>query len=300
MDQDRPARAPRTTVAEVSLPSPTVSVVMPVYNVAPWVAAAIESALRQTLTNLEVIVVDDGSSDDTGRVVSCIDDPRVRFESMPHQGAAATLNHAVRIASGTFVAFLDGDDLWAPAKLERQIAFMEQRPETDLTFSQSRLCNEHGANLGLTSRREHEPVSFERLYVDNMIGNGSSVVARRTALLEAGPFDTELLGGYDFDVWLRIALLRPANVFCIPAVLTYYRRREGQITKNWKLMGAALKRVLRRPRLGRGWSHPQDRRMLQAAGKSCRTTWSRRTWQAEDGDSAGCGGAWFRCAERPG
>ena len=222
---------------------PLVSVVMAVRNVERFVREAVQSALGQTLSDFEVIVVDDGSSDGTAEVIRGIGDSRLHLTVLPHRGAPAALNHGVGISGGRYIAFLDGDDLWAASKLDEHVRFMESNASVDLTFSQSRLLTENGAPMRLTTRVTRGAVTFERLFVDNVIANGSSVVVRRDALAQAGTFDTALSGAYDFDVWLRVALLRPANIFCLPRVLTFYRRREGQITKDWRLMERALLNV---------------------------------------------------------
>lgn len=225
---------------------PLVSVVMAVRNVKRYVLEAIESVLRQTMPDFELIVVDDGSTDGTPGVVGGIHDARLHLVTLPHQGIAGSLNHGVSLARGRYVALLDGDDLWADGKLKQHVAFMESTSSADLTFSRSELVTQSGARMRLTTRFARGPVSFERMFVDNVVGNGSSVVLRREALIETGGFDESLRAGQDVDMWLRIALRRPANIFCIPAVLTYYRRREGQITREWRLMQSVMIEVLAR------------------------------------------------------
>ena len=219
---------------------------MAVRNVERFIGEAIGSVLAQTVSDFELIVVDDGSADATPQTIRGLEDPRLRLTVLPHRGAAAALNHGVSLAVGRYIAFLDGDDLWAPSSLEEHVRFFASHESADLTFAQSQLLTESGVRMALTTRRARRPVSFERLFVDNVVANGSSVMVRREALARAGAFDTTLRGAYDFDVWLRIALLRPANIFCIPRVLTFYRRREGQITRDWRLMERSLVEVLDR------------------------------------------------------
>jgi glycosyltransferase involved in cell wall biosynthesis len=231
-----------------ALPHPLVSVVMPVFNVEQFVGAAIRSVLTQSLGDLELIVVDDGSTDGTLAVLRQITDPRLRLLGGSHGGPAAVLNRAVGAAHGRYVAFLDGDDLWSTDKLACQVEYMEKHRDADLTFSLARVIDEDGSDLGPTSRSASAPLSFRDLLVDNIIGNGSSVVARRDALLRAGEFDPALPGCYDLDVWLRLALPRPGSVHCLPRVLTYYRRRRGQLTKDWRLMELGWRRLLRKMR----------------------------------------------------
>ena len=131
-------------------------------------------------------------------------------------GCAAARNAGVAASTAQYVAFLDGDDLWAPEKLERQAAVLDARPEIDLTFSWSRIIDGSGAGTGHMHRAAAGATGFGDVLTRNVVGNGSSVVMRRSALERAGPFDESLRAASDFDMWLRIAALRPANCWCVP------------------------------------------------------------------------------------
>ena len=228
---------------------PAISVVMPVYNVASYVAAAIESVLAQTFPDFELIIVDDGSTDETLQCVSRFQhDPRIRVIAEPHRGAPYPLCRGIDLARAPYIAFLDGDDLWESHKLERHLAFFESHPGVDLTFSWSRIIDEQGRDTGITSRLSKGAVSFAQLLTDNVIGNGSSLVVRRDALIAAGGVDPSLPVCYDFDAWLRVALIRPDNLQAIPEFLTFYRRRPGQLTLNVVLMETNFERVVERSR----------------------------------------------------
>lgn len=233
----------RDTVGWYPLATPIVAVIMGVRNVSPYIRTAVRSALAQTRRDITVIVVDDGSTDGTAEIVRRESDPRLQVIAIDHAGPAVALNRGIDASRSPFVAFLDGDDLWAPDKLERQLAFMDAHPQVDLSFSLSRLVGEQGEDLGITSRAAEGPVTYEQLLTDNIVANGSSVVVRRSALAAAGPFDITLAGVYDLDLWLRIAQERTDNIRCLPEILTFYRRRRGQITKDWPLMHDCWQRV---------------------------------------------------------
>src|SRR3954464_9718855 len=113
---------------------PTVSVIVPAYNVAPYIRAAIDSALAQTFRDLEVIVVNDGSTDETASIVDacCAADPRVRLIEQPNRGLSAARNTALAAARGEFLALLDGDDTWDPGFLEAQLAVFGDRPDVSI------------------------------------------------------------------------------------------------------------------------------------------------------------------------
>jgi glycosyltransferase involved in cell wall biosynthesis len=225
-----------------------ISVIITAYNVARFIREAVDSALAQTRRDIEVIVVDDGSTDGSADLLCDLDDPRLRVVRESHGGSAAARNAGLRLASGELVAFLDGDDRWAPRNLERQAAFLESHPDVDITFGHSLVIDEGGRSLGFKSSSCAGPVSFSQLLRVNEIGNGSCLLLRREALDRAGWFDTALPACVDFDVWLRVASLRPGNLVAIPEVLTFYRRREGQISGKWRRMEASYLQVLERLR----------------------------------------------------
>ena len=116
---------------------PALSVVIPAYNVARFITAAVELALAQTMGDLEVIVVDDGSTDETATLVRCISDPRVVLVNKPNGGLSSARNAGIRVARGRYLGFLDGDDIWFPEKAEKQIAALEAEPGITMTYSHS-------------------------------------------------------------------------------------------------------------------------------------------------------------------
>ncbi len=223
---------------------PEVSIVMPTFNVAPFVRTAVESVRRQSFPDFELVVVDDGSTDGTPDIVAGIDDPRVWLIRRLHESPVAALNFGVEAARGAYIGFLDGDDWWMENKLETHLRFLRAHPESDLTFSQSRIVDEQGRDTGLSTRPWNGVLTFSRLLADNVIGNGSAVVLRREALAQVGLFDRNLEGCYDLDLWLRVARQRPGNIHCIPEELTVYRRRAAQLTKDVAMMERAWLRLL--------------------------------------------------------
>ena len=223
---------------------PLVSVITPARNVAPWIEAAIRSVLAQTMPDLEHFVVDDGSTDATVDVVASIVDPRLRLLTQPARGASAARNAGLRLSSGPFVAFLDGDDYWTPDKLERQTAILEAHPEIDLTFSWSAIVDEAGVPIGHIMRAAAGRAGFADVFTRDVVGNGSSVVMRRSALERVGAFDETLRAATDFDMWARVANFRRDNCWCVPEVLTVYRRRSGQLTADWRLSQSESEKVV--------------------------------------------------------
>ena len=144
------------------------------------------------------------------------------------------------------MAFLDADDRWAPRNLERQAAFLRDHPEVDITFGHSLLIDEEGRSLGFKSSSCAGIIELSQLLRTNEIGNGSCLLLRREALDRAGWFDTTLAACVDLDVWLRVASLRSRNVVAIPEVLTFYRRRHGRLSSDWRRMEAAYLQLFER------------------------------------------------------
>lgn len=221
---------------------PLVSVLIPAFNSGGLAEAAVRSALAQSWPRLEVIVVDDGSSDGTPDRIEAMDDPRVQVHRQANAGPSAALNHALRFAQGSLIALLDHDDLWAPGKLATQIAALT--PDVDLSFTWSRMVDDAGQPTGLHSHRWPGKLSFEQMLEDFVIGNTSSVIIRREALEKAGRFDPALRLYYDMDLFLRVAALRPDNCCAVPTDLTFYRRHAQQISADWRPMQAEWRNLL--------------------------------------------------------
>lgn len=219
------------------------SVVMPAYNVAPFILESVQSVLGQTFRDLELIVVDDGSHDGTADQLLSVKDSRLQIIRQANGGSSSARNSGIEFGTGEYIGFIDADDLWLPNKLEAHISFLERHPEVDLTFSRSELIDEDGKATGRTSARVSGGVSFKDLLTENVVNNGSAVVMRRKALDQAGHFDAELKACVDWDLWLRVAMLRPSNTFCLDGLFTKYRMRSGQITKDWRRMEAAWRQM---------------------------------------------------------
>ena len=187
---------------------PVVSVVIPTYNRAHLVGRAIQSVLRQTYSDFELIVVDDGSTDNTVEVVEAYQDPRIRLIRLARNyGVSRARNEGIQAARGEWVAFLDNDDEWLPRKLELQMARFRETDDPRITVVYGRGYRRYGesAELKLPPPR----VFFEGDVFDHLLGSwspgASGFVVRRSSLLGVGGFDEELAGSEDWDLWLRLA-----------------------------------------------------------------------------------------------
>ena len=184
---------------------PKVSVVIPVYNRATAVRRAIESVLRQTYQNFEIIVIDDASTDDTVASVRSIGDPRLTvIRHARNRGGSAARNTGIRASSGEFVAFLDSDDEWLPGKIQRQLAVFARSDER-VALVYTGAYRAHGNQWTEVHRpRRHDNLA-RALLLDNVVGETSVGMVRRGVLNELSGFDETLPARQDVDLWLRIA-----------------------------------------------------------------------------------------------
>jgi glycosyltransferase involved in cell wall biosynthesis len=227
--------APAGSAADLSRAriEPLVSIIIPAYNVAPFIDETLESVFGQTFTDYEVIVVNDGSPDteEFERVVTA-HLGRIRYLRQENRGASVARNIGLQLARGEFVAFLDGDDIWLPNYLEEQMKFIRERgcdlACADATFfgdakGESRTYMDTlMINAPLTA-----DVTFLQLVDAQRSLITSGVVARRAPIMEVGLFDEALRNAQDLDLWLRLALHGARLSYQRRVLLKYRRRRDG-------------------------------------------------------------------------
>ena len=214
---------------------PLVSVIVPAHNAEATVAETIESALQQTHADLEIIVVDDGSSDGTLALCNAYRarDARIRVISTAQAGVASARNTGIENANGQFIAPLDADDLWHPCKIERQLAcFACASVDVTLVYNWTRRIDMFGRVVQTEERNAIEAWCLHRLLRWNFVGNGSTPLIRRTALGDLR-YNTMLRatdseGCEDYLLELQLAARGPFAF--VPAFLTGYRLTEGSMS----------------------------------------------------------------------
>jgi glycosyltransferase involved in cell wall biosynthesis len=228
----------------------SLSVIIPSYNSGPLVTQAVDSVLAQTVPASDVIVVDDGSADDTA--ARLLPYPaHVRYVRQENQGVSAARNHGLRLAQGELVAFLDADDVWHPRKVELQLEAFKRHPELDLIGTRTfEWPADQFPNLDISQPRL-TAIDWEQLVVKNRLTT-SSVVVRRRALDRAGLFDTDLQGPEDRDLWLRIA--RHSAMANLELKLTGYRNVEGSVSKQIERCRNGMLQILGKIDQQRGWN----------------------------------------------
>ena len=219
---------------------PLVSVIVPAYNACFTVQETLRSVLAQTVSQIEVIVVDDGSTDDTALVVDNVAalDPRVRLERQPQCGVAAARNRAIGCASGEFIAPMDADDLWHPAKLERQLTRFQGEPDLGLVYSWFRYVDTGSFVLGDGPRPAFEGSVLHQHLQWNFIGNGSAPLIRAKALFGVHYEPSLQRQGVEGteDFLLQLQLSRHWRFGCAPGFLIGYRRSPDAMSANWVRM----------------------------------------------------------------
>ncbi|MFQ5865392.1 MAG: glycosyltransferase family 2 protein [bacterium] len=188
---------------------PRVSVIIPMHNGSQFVSTAIQSVRNQTLKDLEILLVDDASTDETLKEVEPhLIDPRVRlFRNGCNLGIPTTKNKGLSRASGQYIAFLDQDDIWLPNKLAMQLRYLEDNSKIGLICSGVYFVDQHGWVIGkkvLDIKVSQPPSQVKRLLLGNFITNSSAMV-RKSCLDKTGYFNESLRGADDYDLWIRIA-----------------------------------------------------------------------------------------------
>jgi glycosyltransferase involved in cell wall biosynthesis len=215
-----------------------VSVIVPAYNAQHYIGRTLTSALNQSYNNTEIIVVDDGSIDETASVVEhfCTLDSRVKLIRQQNSGVASARNSAIRASNGTFIAPLDADDLWHPLKLQRQMEVLSQGGgDAGLVYTLYRTIDAEDLVVSTSTRFPHKGWVFARHLNENFIGNGSSLLVPRDVLDDIGGYSSSLRcqgaeGCEDFFLQLSIAAKHRFEV--VPEFLVGYRRFPGNMSSN--------------------------------------------------------------------
>jgi glycosyltransferase involved in cell wall biosynthesis len=232
---------------------PTITAVIPTFNRAQYVGEAIDSILAQTQPVSEIIVVDDGSTDDTAEIIKKYG-PAIRCISQQNRGPAAARNRGIREARGDFVAFLDSDDLWVPKKIELQLDFFGRYPEIEFVFG-NMVSFSTGTDRETPEIRDASVEDyllahsaglenfFELLIVQNCVPT-PTVMARHTSLKRVGDFDESRFIAEDLDYWLRAAIC--CRWGFVNSTLLKRRRHPDNLIASWTKRNVALVEVLER------------------------------------------------------
>ena len=243
---------------------PLVSVVIASYNMGHYVCQAVDSVLAQDYSNVEVIVVNDGSVDDTREHLKKYDaNERVKIIHQPNGGQTVAKNRGLQEATGEFIGFCDADNYWLPGKLSRQLDVFAERPDIGVVYGDLSLIDENGNLLPTNPVCRYSGKITGRLLCDNFVTFNTTLIPR-TVLKKVGGFDEQLRMGIDYELWLRISV--QYEFFYLQEPLVAYRIWGGQMSNRvgerfenfFRLMNNFLERYpdsVSPAEVKRGWAH---------------------------------------------
>lgn len=209
---------------------PLISVIIPAYNSETTIRETIESVLKQTFSDFELIVINDGSTDRTLEIASSIKDARIKVFSYANAGGAVSRNRGFSHSYGEFIAFLDADDLWTPDKLEAQLEALKENPQAAVAYSWLNAIDESGKFLRKGNHRTEIGDIFTKLYLIPFVETGSNPLIRRQAFIDVNGFDESLTASQDYDLYLRLAARFEFIAVPFPQVL--YRISSNSMSAN--------------------------------------------------------------------
>lgn len=184
----------------------SVSVIIPTYNSAPLISKAINSVLNQTYQDFEIIIIDDGSTDNTAEVIETFKDSRIKYIKQENAGPAQARNNGIQSAKGEYIAFLDADDTWTPDKLELQLEAFKTYPDVSMVYSGLEIRNFDETYSYTDSFRNFDNnLKLLRYLFFHHVAIMPAVMIKKSILDEVGHFNPELYTGEDWDLWLRLA-----------------------------------------------------------------------------------------------
>ncbi|WP_017318948.1 glycosyltransferase family 2 protein [Mastigocladopsis repens] len=283
---------------QTASPLVLVSVIIPAYNAEAFIGRTLKSVLSQTYTNVEVLVVDDGSQDTTAEIVKSFaqQDERVTLLQQKNAGVAAARNLAIEKSRGEYIAPIDADDIWYPQKLEKQVqSMLEADLSVGLVYAWSVDIDEEDAIIGKYNL--HYNLNFQSvegnvypaMLYSNIIGNGSVPLIRRTCFEKVGGYNSKLReqnaqGCEDWDIYLRIAEYYQFRA--VPEFLIGYRQVSGSMSRNCTAMERSYNLVMadarqRRPETSSriyNWSASNFYIYMLSIGRACGDYWSTLAW----------------------
>jgi glycosyltransferase involved in cell wall biosynthesis len=211
--------------------APAISIVLPAYNCSWYLAQTIDSLLAQTCANFELLIINDGSSDDTEEIIQSYADPRIQYiKNETNKGLIYTLNRGIGLAQGSYIARMDADDIALPQRLELQKKWLDEHPDTAIVSCTIRFIDEHNNDLGIW-KEDQQTTSFSSLKKmmpwQNCLAHPTVMMRKETALRY--PYHFSQLHSEDYDLWLRM-LADGVIIEKVPRDLLLYRTHSASIT----------------------------------------------------------------------
>jgi len=223
---------------------PAVSVIIPAYNCTSTIRETVQSVLKQTLTDFEIIIINDGSTDDLLSVLSEFHDPRIQVFNYENGGLSIARNRGIDLAIGKYVIFLDADDLWTPDKLESHFNLLEANPDVGVAYSWLYFLFDETKECLINAPITRNGDVFVELLRKNFIANGSNAFIRRSAIDRVGYFHQEFAGASDWDYWLRLA--QNYDFILSPHHQVFYRQVKSSMSSDIEYMKNCMLTVIDR------------------------------------------------------
>lgn len=220
---------------------PEVSVVVPTYNSAQYIGEAVDSILAQGFKDCEVLVIDDGSTDETRAIMRGYG-PLVRYVYKENGGVSTARNRGIAESRGRYVAFLDADDTWLPDKLERQLRALSENPGCRASYSAFTVCDRDLSPIQVRPSKRQGSVLEDLLCYGNVVGTPSTVLLERSLFEAVGGFDAEMSQCADWDMWVRLA--SHTDFLYLDEPLAAYRQHDANMSLNASLLERDSVRVL--------------------------------------------------------
>lgn len=213
---------------------PSISIVIPAYNSAKFLPAVIQSVLEQTYKYWELLVIDDGSTDNTAALVNeyCQLDSRIRLISKENGGVSSARNLGVELSNAELIAFLDSDDLWLPDKLSVHVDYMDTHPEVGVSFARVELIDSEGKSTGKLTANIFKDLQSHVFFYTNPTVTTSNVVIRKSIFQSLGGFDKAIKYSEDIDLLFRIAVQSDLKIEGIDKVLIQYRLHSSGLSSD--------------------------------------------------------------------
>lgn len=250
--------------------APVVSVVMSVFNAGPFLAAAVQSISRQDYTDYELIAVDDGSTDDSLAQLRRLaaGDQRIRVAARPHAGIVDAVSHGLALARGRYIARMDADDICAPGRLARQVAFLDDHADCVAVSGRGLLVDPEGRPLGLLPfRKDHQAIERSLLQGSAAGFIQGAAMIRAESLRQVGGYRKEFDLAEDLDLFLRLAQV--GRLHNLPCVVYLWRQHLGSVSHaRWDVQFRAAQAAVRDALLRRGMPVRAAERLKQAPRRS--------------------------------
>ncbi len=205
----------------------SITVLMTTYNCGLYIGQAIKSILKQTFKNFELLIIDDGSTDNTEKIIKSFEDIRIKYEKIEHIGRSYALNYGLKNAKYDWIAIMDADDVSHPSRLEKQINFLNNNNNIVFTFS---AYFRNGKVLFVIPINNDYSLNEEKFILHGHFSNSSSLIHKKI-INEAGGFNQGLKAYVDYDLWLRIN--KKVNLVLVPEILHYVRMRNNSMSTTY-------------------------------------------------------------------